>query len=48
MRALYSHRLRGLRALPSDLTAETLCVAASEKMTGPVENSLGTDGAGDE
>jgi hypothetical protein len=35
VRALYSHRLRGLVAvLPSDLTAEIL--AASERMTGPV------------
>jgi hypothetical protein len=37
VRALYTRRLRELVAvLPSDLTAETPCVAASEKMTGPV------------
>lgn len=45
MRALYTRRLRGLvAALPSDITSEIL--AASEKMTGHVEDSLGTDGAG--
>jgi hypothetical protein len=31
MQTLYSHRLRGLGVLPSDLAAEIL--AASEKMT---------------
>jgi hypothetical protein len=38
MRALYSHRLRGLRVLSSDLTAEIL--AASEKMAGLYYHSV--------
>ncbi len=37
VRALYTHRLRGLVAvLPAEVTAETLRVAASDKITGPV------------